>query len=1235
MAPVPDRWIVLHVAGWVCRRALGRNKSSGLEGRMSVMTMPTGCALRRLRAAFAMAIVALAVLSAASAQAVTSTSTYVPRDFFGVQGAGAGEFQSPGSIAVEPATHNVLVADTANARVQVLTPSGTGVQYLTSFGTGTLTAPFGLAIDQTSGAVYVTDTDAGTPVIRRYTSDGAATPTYTLDTGFTSPAIVSAHSTLAVDPTTHDLVVADTGTQEVKRFAVGDGHLISSFNGAASGGGPFISLRSVAVAPSGTVYVVDEPYRDSVFLDPGTGRVERFDALGAPQGALQGMDQASSVTVDGATGTALVSWNNGYDRSPRHLSLFSASDVASSSFDLPGSVAGGVVGLAYDGASPHDIFALLDQELGQIGGPGVQRLTPGEIPGVAIGPANAVGETTAQVTGSVAPGVASGAATVHFEYSFAGGLTQVTPDQAGIAGPGETAVSAELTDLRPNTTYSVHLHAANDDFAADSSEGTFTTGAVVPAVQDGGVTDRAASSVVVNGRVNPLGQQSTYHFEYGETAAYGSTVPVGDDDVAGNGYAFRLASHGISGLKPGTTYHYRLVAHNASGSSATPDATFTTRPATEPVRAYEQVSPVDKGGAVLNTYAYYYARADGNALAYQTKNAMDLPGTQGSPLESRYASRRTSAGWDLRALDAPTNVVPAGQLLSTSTIAVSSDFSHALVSSNRKLAPGGVDGDGNLYRRDVETGAFELVATGLPYGLLSGPSGAIVYFGGSPDFSMIAIESAAALTPDATPGLEGLYQWRVGHGLHLISRKPDGSPTDGAVDIGNRLNWPARNLVTADGSTLYFTVQGGTADGIYRTRDGVTERVLDLGAAGRLVDVTPDGRYLVYVVGDNNDLYRYDVQSGTSTFIFSGVAVGGGIGYMGVSENGSSIFTTGDGGAAPTVWHDGVISAIGSMSGVEGTAFWGVGASPNGRYFVFDTTSLVGQSYDNSGCPANPVDGDRNGKCFEVYVYDVLQHTLTCASCPADGTPPAGHAHLGPNVLELNLRGGRYVNDNGQAFFTTPTKLVAADTNGSGDVYMYQDGEVQLISPGRGKYNATLADTSADGSDVFFTTDEQLVGQDHDDQLDMYDARIGGGIAAQSSRGDEVAPCGGTECREATAGPTTSPTIASQIASGLPETIVTAGKAKVTVLKVTLTASSLRVKVRVSSRGVVRLSGNAVTTKSVTVTKAGTYTVEAKWTKKTRSSRRAKRRVKVSAKVLLTPPFGASAAASIKRTLGK
>lgn len=1090
-----------------------------------------------------------------------------------------------------------------------------------------------MAIDQTSGAIYVTDTDAGNPIIRRYTSDGAATPTYTLDTGFTSPAIVSARSTLAVDPTTHDLVVADTGTQEIKRFAVGDGHLIRAFNGATSGGGPFTSLRSVAVAPSGTVYVVDESYQDSVFLDPFTGRVERFDAAGEPLGALQEMDQKSAVAVDGA-GVAYVAWNNGYYLSPRKLSLFSGSDQASSTVNFSAPVAGGVVGLAYDETSPHDIFALVDQEFGQFGSPGVQRFMLGDKPGVEVGLASSVGETTAQVTGSVAPGVASGAATIHFEYSFPGGPTLVTPDQSVAAGPGETVVSEDLTNLRPNTTYSVRIFAANDDFNGSASVvsavRTFTTGMAAPSVQDIGVTDRTTSTVVVSGRVNPLGQQSTYHFEYGESAAYGSAVPAGNDDVAGNGYAFRTASHRLSGLKPQTTYHYRLVARNASGTSATPDATFTTRPAIEPVRAYEQVTPVNKGGGVLNTYGYHQARADGNALVYQTKNAMDLSGSQSSPVEVRHASRRTSTGWDLRSLDPPLDVVPSGQLLAMATIAVSSDFSHALVASNRKLAPGGVAGVGNLYRRDVETAALELVATGLPYNELSGLYGATYFFGGSPDFSMITLKTVTKLTPDGIEGLMSLYQWTAGDGLRRIS------PLDATLDVGsNRLTWPARNFVTADGTTLYFSAVGGSGEGIYRTRNGVTERILDPGGGARVADVTPNGRYLVYVAGPTRDLYRYDTQSGDSTLVFSQVGIEDPRGYMGMSNDGSSIFATGDGGDAPVAWHNGVPSVIGTASGAEGVASWGVAASPNGRYFVFATASLVNQPYDNSGCPTNAFDGELGGRCYEVYIYDVLQQKLTCASCPADGSRSAGGAHLGQGAIELSLRGGRFVTDSGQAFFTTPTKLVAADTNGLEDVYVYQDGEVQLISPGTGEHNATLADVSADGSDVFFTTDEQLVGQDRDDQLDMYDARIGGGIGAQSSRGDDVAPCNGTECREATPGPTTSPTVASEIAAGLPDSVVLGAKAKVTVLKVTMTASSLRVRIRASSRGVVRLSSKTVTTKSLTISRAGTYTIEARWTKKTRSSRRAKRRVKVTARVSLTPPFGAVTAASFKRTLGK
>ncbi|HMC50580.1 MAG TPA: hypothetical protein VKH20_08030, partial [Solirubrobacterales bacterium] len=53
------------------------------------------------------------------------------------------------------------------------------------------------------------------------------------------------------------------------------------------------------------------------------------------------------------------------------------------------------------------------------------------------------------------------------------------------------------------------------------------------------------------------------------------------------------------------------------------------------------------------------------------------------------------------------------------------------------------------------------------------------------------------------------------------------------------------------------------------------------------------------------------------------------------------------------------------------------------------------------------------------------------------------------------------------------------------------------------------ADASASGDDVFFFTRQQLVGQDKDELQDVYDARVGGGLAAQNPVA--VEPCPGSE----------------------------------------------------------------------------------------------------------------------------
>ena len=100
-------------------------------------------------------------------------------------------------------------------------------------------------------------------------------------------------------------------------------------------------------------------------------------------------------------------------------------------------------------------------------------------------------------------------------------------------------------------------------------------------------TTLAASSVTgtsatINGSVNPNGLATTYYFDYGTSASYGSTTSV---TSAGSGSSAIAVSANLTGLAGGVTYHFRVVATNSDGTSTGGDLTFVP------------------GGAVLTTTA--------------------------------------------------------------------------------------------------------------------------------------------------------------------------------------------------------------------------------------------------------------------------------------------------------------------------------------------------------------------------------------------------------------------------------------------------------------------------------------------------------------------------------------------------------------------------------------------------------------------------------------------------------
>jgi hypothetical protein len=685
-----------------------------------------------------------------------------------------------------------------------------------------------------------------------------------------------------------------------------------------------------------------------------------------------------------------------------------------------------------------------------------------------------------------------------------------------------------------------------------------------PVIKHESATDVRSTSAYLNASVVAAGSDTTVRFEFGTSESYGSVLP---EIELGNKSTPFSPSAPVTGLTPGTTYHYHVVATNDSGTTSGPDRTFSTYPippgGDDPCpnalarkqtgsrslldcRAYELVSAADTGGSDVESslvpgqtpYGGFPLAVD--KVLYAVHGGV-IPGT-GNPTNrgpDPYVASRGADGWSTTYVGIPADInqstrsftstvgsadssldtfafsgaelckpcfatgietgipvrlsdgrliqgmagsldpgpgaEPAGQIAKPLT----ASGTHLIFGSTSKFEPAGNDnGDLSIYDRDLTTGITSVVSK-TPTGATMGGTG-IAELDVSADGSRILIGQRAG-TDSSGNSYWRLYM-NVGDSAQTIELIPGAG--EGVLYDG----------MTADGSRVFFTSTEPLLPADANSSADVYEA--DVSSSGATLQLVSGGEDSTCDPVPNSNGENWNSVTGAAGC--DAVAIGGGGGVA--SGSGAIYFLSpqlldGSEGtldeanlyleradAAPRFVatlepnNPAVINAL-ADSGTRHAADFQVTPSGDDAVFV-SSRELTGSDVGGNA---------------QVFRYDAATDRLACASCDptgAEAIATSGDAFLAANGLSIT--------DDGRVFFTTPGALVLNDTDNRLDVYEWAEGSPQLISSGTSQFDSGLLSVSADGTDAFFFTHDDLAeAEDRNGTLTrIYDARAGGGFFA-------------------------------------------------------------------------------------------------------------------------------------------
>jgi Tol biopolymer transport system component len=398
--------------------------------------------------------------------------------------------------------------------------------------------------------------------------------------------------------------------------------------------------------------------------------------------------------------------------------------------------------------------------------------------------------------------------------------------------------------------------------------------------------------------------------------------------------------------------------------------------------------------------------------------------------------------------------------------ATSADGKVVFFETDEQLVPGDTDTKRDVYERSYDAGVGAYVTREVSLGPTGGNDAYAAQFeGASADGTRVFFSTEERLVPADTDRSSDVYM---------------------------------RNLTTA---TTTLVTQGGSECAPGCGNGAFVATFADTDESGSKVFFETKEKLVAGDTDSSSDLYVRDLQSEETELVSVGEAAclpGCGNGEFDVSRRGISAdgshayFTTAeslspaDGDSALDVYSrdlDTGVTSLVSQGGCGGCGNSGAvpifdGSSADGNRVFFSTDErLVGADTDNA---------------TDVYGRDLPNGpTFLVSGGSGEGTASFEAAPDGSHV-----------------FFTTAEGLLPGDTDGANDIYEWNGSTLALVTTAAcaEACGVTFDAVSADSSQVVFNTAAQLSPEDTDASEDIYRQQVGGGAPVLVSRGAAGCP---------------------------------------------------------------------------------------------------------------------------------